>query len=261
MFLLRLFSTQPWYERSGDTRHAAALRWIVLITWEELEFVAESALSRERLRDAESTLLCALTLAHDFGESDCRYLFTLEQLADVSSRMKKFHAAEDYLTRLLHIKLAQLGAEHFDIAETLHSLAGVKYNQGKYSECEELCLRSLELYQQYLGDKHIETAFVGKDLALVYHTQFKYTQAAPIYAWSLAVMESVLGTEHEEVRRLQFNLDRLLAREKGIRCEKDSLEYPTQPFLKKVEAAPGKAAMISKKANPCFYNLKPLPGH
>lgn len=253
-------------------------------TWEELEYAAESSLARGNLQEAEANLLYALSLAEEFGEDDSRLVFTLEQLGELTSKMKKMNAAEGYLTRVLHAKIRNLGGDHLEIGVVLNSLAGVKYNQGKFRECEELCQRSLELHTDHLGQDDLETAYVAKNLAIVYHTQRKYSQAEPLYKHALRACEEALGPDHEEVINIREHYEKLLNKPRAAAAgriregnapilqrlvtvvDKNSKtnlppsrfsnsNLPAQPTEAQIAAAKAAAA---KRANPCLYRIKSL---
>ena len=251
-----------------------------LQTWEELEYAAELSLARGNLQEAEANLLYALSLAEEFGQDDSRYVFTLEQLVEVTTQMKKLPAAEGYLTRVLHAKISNLGGDNMEIAVVLNSLAGLKYNQGKFRECEELCQRSLELHTDFLGEDDLETASVAKNLAIVYHTLHKYSQAEPLYRQALRVYEEALGREHEEVVQLRQNFEKLLNKPRAAVSEKilDGNVPILQRLVTVVESQtnlpPGRLSqsnlpasqaqlsapksMAVKRANPCLYRIKSL---
>jgi tetratricopeptide (TPR) repeat protein len=254
-----------------------------LQTWEELEYAAEVSLARGNLQEAEANLLYALSLAEEFGQDDSRYVFTLEQLVEVTSQMKRLPVAEAYLTQVLHAKIRNLGGDNLEIAIVLNSLAGLKYNQGKFRECEELCERSLELHTDILGENDLETAAVAKNLAIVYHTQRKYSQAEPLYKLALRVCAETLGPDHEEVIQIRQNYEKLLNKPGAALAEKilegntpilqrlitvvdtnSQTNLPasrvSQSQLPAASILPlsGTKSMAVKRANPCLYRIKSL---
>jgi tetratricopeptide (TPR) repeat protein len=256
---------------------------IALQTWEELEYAAEVSLTRGNLQEAEANLLYALSLAEEFGQDDSRYVFTLEQLVEVNTQLKKLPVAEAYLTQVLHAKIRNLGGDNLEIAIVLNSLAGLKYNQGKFRECEELCERSLELHTDILGENDLETAAVAKNLAIVYHTQHKYSQAEPLYKLALKVCEAALGPDHEEVQQISQNYEKLLNKPRTALSEKilegntpilqrlvtvvdrnsktnlppSRLSQSQLPAASALPASEAKSTAV-KRANPCLYRIKSL---
>jgi len=90
---------------------------------------------------------------------------TLNNLAIIYKKQKKYAEAELLYQRSLNIREKALGPSHPDVATSLNNLAILYEDQGKYAAAEPLLQRSLMILEKALGPKHPNVAVSLYNLA------------------------------------------------------------------------------------------------
>src|SRR5437868_2579102 len=122
--------------------------------WEIYRASAEQAMQRGNFEDAENTWLSALEEAEDLGEDNPRLVLTLESLAEVFWRQRKFHQAAPICRRVLRIYETLLGADHLDVAVIANNLAMLYHSWQKYGEAAPYYQKALLIKSKGLGPDH-----------------------------------------------------------------------------------------------------------
>lgn len=178
--------------------------------WNQFRTMAEKATSEGDLESAERLWTSALKRAEKLGTKDQRFVYCLDNLADVLSRMEKHFMAEPHLKRSLDIKREVLGRGHTVVAVAANNLAKLHYMQGHYREAEIFGQECIDTYERALGPDHPDVATSLHNLATLFHIQCKYSDAETCYKRGLAIRMKVMGEDHPETARIKKNYADLL---------------------------------------------------
>jgi Tfp pilus assembly protein PilF len=121
---------------------------------------------------------------------------SLNDLAELYIRQKKYTEAEPLLKRALAIREQQVELIYPDAALTLNNLGTLYRAQGNYDAAEPLFKRAFAVCNQLAGPVHADTAHVINNLALLYNVQGKQLEAEHLFQLSLAIREQQLGPTH-----------------------------------------------------------------
>lgn len=122
--------------------------------WEHYQRSARKAVDSKNYFLAQALWLAALEEAAEFEFDDPRLMATLESLAEVYWRRRKFERAEPLCKRLLEIAKTLHGNDHRDVALAANNLALVCDRQGKYVEAAMLFQETLIISEALLGADH-----------------------------------------------------------------------------------------------------------
>ncbi|MDZ4832760.1 MAG: tetratricopeptide repeat protein [Candidatus Melainabacteria bacterium] len=122
--------------------------------WEQYRKTAMKAMDMDNFFYAQALWLAALDEASDFEDEDPRVLTTLENLAHVYWKRKKYEKSEPLCMRIFKISEKLLGKEHLDVARAANNLALVCERQGKYTEAAVLYQEVLLVMENQLGADH-----------------------------------------------------------------------------------------------------------
>ena len=114
--------------------------------------------------------------------------------------------AEAAFKRALTIRRAQLGPEHYDVAETLANLGTLYLMQDRFDEVEPLLRQALAIYERALGPEHPDTATTLENLGTMFLGQGRAEEAEPLLRRGIAIREKALGPDNETIATTLINL-------------------------------------------------------
>jgi len=147
------------------------------------------------------------------GETDAVTLATMNNLAAVLTRERKYSQAEELYTKIVETKRRVLGAEHPSTLTSLNGLGVLYRNEGKYSEAEPLLRSVLEERRHAMGEEHRDTLASMNGLGLLYVMEGKYADAEPLLTHALETSARVLGEDNPDTQSSLNNLAELYRRE------------------------------------------------
>lgn len=124
--------------------------------WLSYKEQAERAIQQNKLEHAESLWYAALQDAEGFPVNDPRLTITLECLAEVLFKQRKYAQAEPLCARTLQIYEDTIGPEHPDVGILANNLAMLYHMQDKFEDAERLYKKALTVQTKALGSKHPE---------------------------------------------------------------------------------------------------------
>lgn len=150
------------------------------VPWEEIIATAERALSDEKYDIAEKTLFDAMELAYDFGESDIRFVYTLDKLAECLWYRGQLDDAENYCKQLIRIHESVLQADPVNIASFFNNLAILKHAGKNFDEAEKYYKRALKGKEASLGLTHPDVLRIRSNYADLLHVRGRAEEAQAI---------------------------------------------------------------------------------
>lgn len=124
--------------------------------WLHFKDSAERAVALNKLEHAESLWYAALQEADDFPPHDPRVTITLECLAEVLFKQRKYAQAEPLCFRTLEIYEQTIGPDHPDVGVLANNLAMLYHMQNKFEQAETLYKKALAVQTKALGTRHPE---------------------------------------------------------------------------------------------------------
>lgn len=124
--------------------------------WEAYRKTALKAMEMDNYFYAQALWLAAMDEATVFEDEDPRVLTTLENLAHVYWKRKRYAKAEPLCMRIFKISEKLLGKEHLDVARAANNLALVCERQGKFTEAAVLYQEVLRVMELTLGQDHAD---------------------------------------------------------------------------------------------------------
>lgn len=124
--------------------------------WLSYKEQAERAVQQNKLEHAESLWYAALQDAESFPANDPRLTITLECLAELLFKQRKFAQAEPLCERTLQIYENTIGPGHPDVGILANNLAMLYHMQDKFEQAETLYKKALNVQTKALGAKHPE---------------------------------------------------------------------------------------------------------
>jgi len=124
--------------------------------WDAYRKTALKAMEMDNYFYAQALWLAAMDEASVFEDEDPRVLTTLENLAHVYWKRKRYAKAEPLCMRIFKISEKLLGKEHLDCARAANNLALVCERQGKYTEAAVLYQEVLRVMEATLGQDHAD---------------------------------------------------------------------------------------------------------
>lgn len=170
--------------------------------WEEARKAAEEAAAIMDYTKAEGLWRQAVKIAQSFGESDARYSYSLDLLADCLFQQRKYEQAERLFKRSYELKVNSLGPDHISIATSLNNLAKLYYFEGRYDLAEPIGREFVVMCQRLYGPEHPDVACGIHNLATLYHTSGRYDQAEVQYKRAIEICAKTIGPEHPATVRL-----------------------------------------------------------
>ncbi|HEY9733078.1 MAG TPA: tetratricopeptide repeat protein [Drouetiella sp.] len=124
--------------------------------WLSYKEQAERAVQQNKLEHAESLWYAALQDAESFPPNDPRLTITLECLAELLFKQRKYSQAEPLCERTLQIYENTIGPNHPDVGILANNLAMLYHMQDKFEQAETLYKKALNVQTKALGAKHPE---------------------------------------------------------------------------------------------------------
>jgi tetratricopeptide (TPR) repeat protein len=124
--------------------------------WEAYRKTAIKAMEMDNYFYAQALWLAAMDEASVFEDEDPRVLTTLENLAHVYWKRRRYAKAEPLCMRIFKISEKLLGKEHLDVARAANNLALVCERQGKFTEAAVLYQEVLRVMELTLGQDHAD---------------------------------------------------------------------------------------------------------
>lgn len=125
---------------------------------------AEDAFKQGNLAVAETLLQLALDEARSFGDSDLRYIYTLEHLGEVYFNLGRHQESVDIYQACLQFQ-ERIEATSPTLPPRLYCrLAGSLVALGQYARAEALYQTAQTLFDEVLGEKNKYKSFIAERL-------------------------------------------------------------------------------------------------
>lgn len=122
--------------------------------WTKYRESADKALGERRFADAEAVLFAAMMEAADFDESDERFIYTLEKLAQCLWYQAKFLEAAEHCQKLVHIHEKDEELSRGDLLAFKIDLALICHAARRLEEANIHYAKALELSRSLMGPNH-----------------------------------------------------------------------------------------------------------
>jgi CHAT domain-containing protein/tetratricopeptide (TPR) repeat protein len=200
---------QPAASASVPREKSAALEEAARLQQE-----ADKHIDAKQFKDAAEKTKQALALRREhLGEMDPAVAYSIGRLAVIAYYQADYAGAETFARDALRIRVAALGPDHLDVAESLSDLASFVLVRGDYVQPENLYQRALAIYEKGSDRRSSSgsdvpglTADVLNNLALLYHRKGDYDRAESHYLKALAITESTRGKDDPGVAETAANL-------------------------------------------------------
>lgn len=133
--------------------------------WEQLKTLGSQLQEAGKLLEAQAMWLAALDECSEFRFDDPRLSLTLENLAEIYWRRRKYDKAEPLCKQILQIAESLLGPEHSDVGLAANNLAILCERQGKHSDAAILYQQALTIAENILGNSHPDTEILRESHA------------------------------------------------------------------------------------------------
>jgi hypothetical protein len=169
---------------------------------------------------AEELLAAASSEALAFGETDSRYLGSLNKVADCYMEEGKFDQASTVLNNALTIE-NKAGAQSSEAGETLTFLGLVNLAQKKYSDASSNLTQAVSVREKSQGSESTPLAETLNALGQLYVAQEQYSDAEATFRRALAIQYKNAGAKSMAVAECDKNLASVYARQgQGDQAEK-----------------------------------------
>ena len=168
------FRTQPLIE--------ASIRQTIGGTYTDLGLFPEAQRHLERAFELRR---------HTLGQNNLETLTSMNGLARVLERQRKFANAEALYVEVLEARRRLLGAEHPETLDTTYSLAATYGGEGKYALAEDTYAMLLTVQRRVLGEENLNTLASMANLAAIYHFERKYAEAEQMYLRALELYRRI----------------------------------------------------------------------
>ncbi len=179
--------------------------------WLTYRALAETAIQRGDLSQAEEMWLSALKQTVVFEELDIQLSSTLDKISSLYQQHEKYDQAETYCQKALVVIEKLVGKRnHYQVANCLNNLAGIYYCQGLYGQAEPICLEVLSIYQSLSGANYGGNVGMAlNNLAMLYHANKKLELAEQYYLQAISIRSKLLGPSNPIVITLLKNYENL----------------------------------------------------
>ena len=170
-------------------------------TWQRLIDSGVVAYKKGRYAEAEDILQAAVKAAEKTGKQDRRLVISLNNLAIVYDRQRKYTRAEPPYKRSLAIHeisagsaRREIGASLLDLANSISTMAEHDLAHGNdHANAQRLFQQALAIKEKVQGAKHPDVSVCLSRLAQVYQKQGKYAKAESLFRRALAIVEDAVG--------------------------------------------------------------------
>jgi len=118
--------------------------------WDKFKDLGEKLYDEGMLLESQAMWMAALEECADFRFDDPRLSLTLENLAEIYWRRRKFDKAEPLCKQILQIVETLLGPDHPDVGMAANNLAILCEKQGKHAEAAILYQQALAITQNWM---------------------------------------------------------------------------------------------------------------
>jgi len=151
------------------------------------------------------------------GDTHQITLSTMNNLAAVLARERKFQQAEELYRKLLELKSRTFGADHPSTLTSMNGLGVLYRNEGKYAEAEVTLKEALERRLRAMGEQHRDTLASMNGLGLLYSIEAKYSDAEPLLTHTAEKLAQVLGQDNPDTQSALNNLAELYRKEMKLK--------------------------------------------
>ncbi len=133
--------------------------------WKGCWAAVRQAIAEGKGEQAEALLYATLVIAEGFEPDDQRLIMTLECLAEVQFRQKRFAKAEQVCKRVIMIYERKFGPQHADVGVFINNLGLIYHQQKKFFMAETEYQKALAIQAKALGQSHPHTVNVMANYA------------------------------------------------------------------------------------------------
>jgi tetratricopeptide (TPR) repeat protein len=133
--------------------------------WKGCWAAVRQSLSDGKTEQAEALLYATLVIAEDFEPDDQRLIMTLECLAEVIFKQRRYAQAEPVCKRVIMIYERKFGLEHPDLGVFTNNLGLIYHHQKKFFMAETEYQKALAMQSKLLGQAHPHTINVMANYA------------------------------------------------------------------------------------------------
>lgn len=158
--------------------------------WAALRRSYKSLYAQGRFNEAAPIAARAAAAAErEFGPAAENLLETLNELALIFQRARRYGPAMPVIQRALRICEKEYGAESSKCATVLNMLAKEYTGQQKYVEAEDTFLKALAISERLLGPDDPQVAMLLNNVGNLYSEQDRHSEAEPYLERSLKLLE------------------------------------------------------------------------
>jgi tetratricopeptide (TPR) repeat protein/class 3 adenylate cyclase len=148
---------------------------------------------------AEHFLKRALAVRRKNGETDLKFLESLEELANLFYEKGEYAKAINTIKSVLKTRKSIQGEDHLDYAEAMNDLGIMYLETNDLANATEVFSQALKVRKQKLGDSHPDVGESLNDLAESYREQGLLEQALKLLAEAKHIREESLGKDNIEL--------------------------------------------------------------
>jgi len=127
-------------------------------------------------------------------------------LANIALRAGAYDEARALNERVLELRRARLGPEHYYVARVLVNVGVVAMVQGKTEEARSAFETALPILEQSLGPEHPDIALILLNLSNVVGTDDDHAKTRALLERAIAIQTGALGPEHPDLALSILNL-------------------------------------------------------
>ncbi|MBI0400296.1 CHAT domain-containing tetratricopeptide repeat protein [Cyclobacterium marinum] len=150
-----------------------------------------------------------LVVKKELGENHPDYATSLNNLAMLYVRIRRYVEAERLMFMATGIRKTQFGENHPSYASSLSNLAGLFKRMGRYAKAEPLYIQVLEIRKTQLGENHPDYATSLSNLAVMYESVGQYANAVPLMVKANGIYKTQFGENHPDYATSLHNLGML----------------------------------------------------
>lgn len=148
--------------------------------WSLYNEFAEQAFLKDAYEVAHVLLGLALNEAVSFGESDSRYISTIEHLGDVLAALGNWRGANEHYSKSVEILERQPEQSPLDLIPYRKKQAEVLVQLGEYANAERLLQELIVTLEGVFGKGHDFTAEIEESIASIKSKQKSFTSASKL---------------------------------------------------------------------------------
>jgi len=184
--------------------------------WSKLRAAGIEAAHEKDYVNAEKQFQDALKLTATFKKSDPRVTTSLEDLAGLYARRKKFADARTTYLKILKIKESIYGRENPILIPRLNDVIKVTCAGGLcYNTIPEL-KRLLSIRQKAFGANSTDVPITLQVIGEAYEKHNDYAEALKYFRQAVSVQKNISGANSVMVSALTKNVDRILNKQSSM---------------------------------------------